>query len=462
MSALNKTTSSEAVTNIAGGKGFKRTNPYNTFLSIVMNCLNNSDNYYKSNKQVQENLEILLDELDKEFIAKSVIFLREELGFRYISKVLANYLIKTAKSEKYLKPMLIRSFIRVNDMTDQFAISGRANSLRRAMKYCLENKFNLYQFKKYTSINNQVKLKDIVKLSRPNPNKFKFDKQGLDDVYKAIIEDRLPNINTAQTLNAGKVKYTFDNIKDLGYMALIKNIRKILTESPELYDYIIERIQDKNQIQKSMILPFRFYDCMESIQDIKFDQFKLRELTKTLFYCMKLSAEQLELDGVYALCLDESGSMDGTPFKYGKVLTSILMSDKSVAYTWASHCKFVVANPMDFLMNRSCNGGGTYAEEPLKELIRTKTLVDTIFIFTDMELYGDSSLQKYYNQYKNNVNPNVKLVLWNLAPYGDNTPIRFTKDVVEINSCSDKLIPYIGKILKNPNYIIDKINSIEL
>ena len=245
-------------------------------------------------------------------------------------------------------------------------------------------------------------------------------------------------------------------------MALIKNIRKILTESPELYDYIIERIQDKNQIQKSMILPFRFYDCMESIQDIKFDQFKLRELTKTLFNCMKISAEQLELDGVYALCLDESGSMDGTPFKYGKVLTSILMSDKSVAYTWASHCKFVVANPMDFLMNRSCNGGGTYAEEPLKELIRTQTLVDTIFIFTDMELYGDSSLQKYYNQYKSKVNPNVKLVLWNLAPYGDNTPIRFTKDVVEINSCSDKLIPYIGKILKNPNYIIDKINSIEL
>lgn len=54
MSALNKTTSSEAVTNIAGGKAFKRTNPYNSFLSIVMNCLNNSDNYYKSNKQVQK------------------------------------------------------------------------------------------------------------------------------------------------------------------------------------------------------------------------------------------------------------------------------------------------------------------------------------------------------------------------------------------------------------------------
>lgn len=63
-----------------------------------------------------------------------------------------------------------------------------------------------------------------MKLVHPSLKEYNKNFDNSLDVFKDIIEDKLPNIQTAQTLNASKVVYDIDKIQKLGYMAMVKNI----------------------------------------------------------------------------------------------------------------------------------------------------------------------------------------------------------------------------------------------
>lgn len=481
MSTLNKRATTKSQ-NLAGGTGYLRTDKQMELISIVLNYLNDKDQYYMSNTDINMNLKELLREVHPEFIAKLMVFTRNTIGLRMVSKSLADHLMKTANGSKYLTNALIQSFVRPDDMTDLLALTDckKSNAFRRACKYSLERKFNSYQFKKYEAKRNKVKLRDIVKLVHPSGKVHNRKYDEGEDIFKKVIESRLDNIVTAQTVNAAGDGYNLESVKALGYMALIKNLVNIFKslnlnrltqeEIGEICKYISDSIVDENRIIKSKILPFRFIDAYETLKatSLPMDKFYEREILNKLIKAMVHSGKNLNLKGRTALLLDESGSMSGDPIKYGKSLVATMMNDNTIVYQWASDCRLIdETDPVSYINNFNFGGGGTYIEQPLKELIRTKTKVDNVIVLTDMQLYSEYShngkMDKYMSEYWKDINADTNFVFWNLNRYGGATPINMLQSkVYEVCSSSNFIVTILGRVLEDKDYLVKLVDSIDL
>ena len=323
---------------------------------------------------------------------------------------------------------------------------------------------------------------------------------GNIDVYRMALEDNLPNIDTAQTMNAGttgmvRVNAYMDQIKSgkMGYMAAVKNIRTLIESGISEGDLKTwaNMITDPKKVSKSMMLPFRFVDAWKAVEGLAVDAFKLKIVKGALEKAFALSAGNTNIaaDGEkVAILLDESGSMGGMgwgrdtedkkqPWYIGKTLAAAMKvgmdEDKCLFYTWADTCTRRDVNdmsPFDFISNLTTRGGGTDVSAPLQELIRTKTNVDKIIIFTDLQLYGGwgrgmgDQINTYLKEYKRNVNPDVKVLFWNLQGYSGGAPIDLEKvqDVFEVAGFSDQMLKVIPRLWSDKNFLIKEINAVEL
>lgn len=319
------------------------------------------------------------------------------------------------------------------------------------------------------------------------------------DVYRMALEDNLPNISTAQTINAGKtgkarVDAYMTDIKSgkAGYMACLKNIRTLIESGISEKDLKVwaNMITDPKKVSKSMMLPFRFVDAWSAVEGLAVDAFKLKIVKGALEKAFALSAGNTNIAGdgeKVAILLDESGSMGGSmwsrrdenkkdPWYIGKTLAASMKvgmdEDSCLFYTWADTCtRRDIGNmsPFDFIRNLNTRGGGTDVAAPLKELIRTKTYVNKVIIFTDMQLYGGWSrvgdqLKNYLNEYKRNVNPDVKVLFWNLSGMSGGAPVDLEKvqDVMEVAGFSDQMLKVIPRLWSDKNFLIKEINAVEL
>lgn len=505
MSKFNGTNKSKPTgTNKAGGVSYDR--PIKKEIAtVVLNSMLNGDSYYEKETDRMKRIEKLIvtgADNDAEFVAKAMVYTRTDGRLRSVSHVMANLLVENVKGSEFLRPALVRAMVRPDDMTEMLSLwnnrnSGKMvpNSMRRAFKTALESKFDEYQFRKYAAPKSAIKLKDVVKMAHPSPKNFE-DKS----IFKRIIEDELKNIDTAQTMNAGlsgteRVDAYMAQIKSgkMGYMAAVKNIRTLLENGISEADLKVwaNFITDPKRVSRSMLLPFRFVDGWNACKDLSIDEFKKDIVKKALERAFGLSAGNTNIaeDGEkVAILLDESGSMGGMgyygagqedkkqPFYIGKVLASSMKvgmdDDKCLFYTWADTCTrrdVQGQSPFDFIANLNTRGGGTDVAAPLKELIKTGTSVDKIVILTDMQMYGgwgniNDQINNYLKEYKSKVNPNVKVLFWNLQGYGGGAPLDLekTREVFEVSGFSDKMLEVIPRLWSNPNFLIDVIEAVEL
>ena len=487
--------------NMAGGVSYDR--PIKKEIAtVVLNSMLNGNSYYEKETDRLVRIEKLLTQsgADAEFVAKAMVYTRNEGRLRSVSHFMAGLLAENVKGESFLKPAFVKSIVRPDDMTEMLSLwnsrnKGKMvpNSLRRAFKTALETKFDEYQFRKYAAPKATVKLKDVVKLAHPSPKNFEDE-----TIFKRLIEDKLAAIETAQTINASKtgterVDAYVDQIKEgkMGYMGAIKNIKTMLENGISEDDLKVwaNMITNPKRVRKSMMLPFRFVDAWDSVKDLPIDEFKKRIVKKALERAFGLSAGNTNIaeDGEkVAILLDESGSMGGfygygdenktQPFYIGKTLAAAMKvgmnEDDCLFYTWADTCTRRDVNgqsPFDFIQNMNTRGGGTDVAAPLRELIKTGTSVDKIVILTDMQMYGswgniNDQINKYLKEYKSKVNPNVKVLFWNLQGYGGGAPLDLekTREVFEVSGFSDKMLEVIPKLWSNPNFLIETIEAVRL
>lgn len=467
--------------NAAGVPSFNRNNIKQDIANVVLSSMLNGNSFYELESERLKRIEELCSDPElAEYVAKTMVYTRTTGNLRSISHFLAILLVENAKGTDYLRPALIKSFIRGDDLVECLALWNSRNpgkmvpnSLRRAFKDSLET-FNDYSLKKYSCERSAVKLRDVVKLARPNPEKSKGN-------LKALINGTLPNISTAQTVNAGSTgseratNYkTMLQEKSLGYMAAVKNIKNILLAGAdkETINLLCDLFRNEKACIKSKLFPFRFVDAYKELKTINFDRILIKQVIVALEDGFKLSAQNVELvqpGESCAILLDESGSMDGNPFNQGKALMASMLTglDKSrtVGYLWADNAReiSVNSNPFDFIDNTSTQGGGTDLGAALQNLIDTNTKVDTIVILTDMQQTYFRKLTFLLNEYKK-ISPNVKVLFWNLQGYNGGTPIKLANNILEVCGFSDKLIDVAAKMLKfgDINYLVKEIESINL
>lgn len=470
--------------NAAGGASYTRDSIKQDIATTILTSMLKGDSFYETESARLARIESMIAEKEvSEFSAKAMVYARNVGNLRSISHYLATILAENVKGSTFLRPALRKSFVRPDDLTETLALWNSRNSenipnvLRRAFKDSLET-FDNYQLKKYAGEKRSVKLRDVVKIARPVPTERAN--------FKALIEGTLPNIATAQTVNAGSTgSDRASNYKamlkerKLGYMAALKNIRNILNAGAdaETIDMLCSLFENEKACLNSKCLPFRFTDAYREIKDLNFDRFLIKKLISSVETGFKISARNtglVEGDERIAILLDESGSMSGKPFEVGKTLMAAMLTglntNNAIGYCWSDYSRevSVSGSPFEFIDRTRTQGGGTNLAGSFKGLMDSRTKVDVIVIFTDMQQNYFSggysgNIDTMVAEYRK-ISPNVKILFWNLEGYGGGTPLKLNKDILEVSGYSDKILEVAAKMLKysDVNYLVKEIEAIKL
>lgn len=482
--------------NLAGGEAYKET-PALEFISILLTSFV-QDQYYRSSTETLNKLKQLLKDInDKKFLAKAAIYARNEFGMRSITHVVAGELVKLVKGEPWMKEFFNKVVHRPDDMMEIVAyyLSSEKeprpipNSMKKGFSRAF-NKFDEYALSKYRGENKDVSLIDIVNLVHPKPtdkNREALKKLVLGTLKaKDTWEVQQTQAGQKATSEEEKVELkkqswiTLVKEKKLGYFALLRNLRNILEQAPEVVDEVAEMLTDEKLIKKSLVLPFRYISAIVEVEQLnaKGTQKILAALNKAV----DVACDNVpKFTGETLVVLDHSGSMGsnitdyvGKASLFGVVLAK---SNNADCMIFGNEAKYVPVNTLDstltttktiigynagddyFSSNRGTGkfhvGHGTDFHSIFKTINKK---YDRIIIFSDMQGWVNyDAPTKDFASYKRKYDANPHVYSVDLAGYGT---LQFPeKQVYCLAGYSEKIFDVMKILEQDRNALINKINS---
>lgn len=290
--------------------------------------------------------------------------------------------------------------------------------LRKALRYKLET-FSEYQLSKALSESREVSMADCIKLLRPNEKKSKVS----DGFFARVIEGEvLMGADSKQVqseLAKSRNKNSTSTVKDVKesidsstVMGIVKNLvalhRAGVLDDRATVDSIVKKLTDKKQIQKSRLLPFRFYSAWKEVNKLP-TSYGVRAVSDALVTALDLSISNLQkMDGYNVVLIDRSGSMISpvssmstvTAEEIALVLGAIVFKmGVGEVYVFGNTCQKVTglssrSTVIDLVnqIRRVNVGGGTYLDEALKVISRDarKTPFDSIIMLSDNDCYSST------------------------------------------------------------------------
>ena len=290
--------------------------------------------------------------------------------------------------------------------------------LRKALQHKLES-FNEYQLSKALGENREVSMADCVKLLRPNPAKSRVSR----DFFKRVIEGNVEfggseevkqvqsELSKSKNSNSKSTKADVKkSIDTSSVMAIVKNLvaldRAGMFSDKEAVDSIVAKLTNKKEVEKSRLLPFRFYSAYMEVSNLSNSAGK-RRVMDALVEALDLSIDNLQnIEGYSAILIDRSGSMrhpvsgasDVTADIVACMLGAICFK-KGIAdvYVFANECKQVTnisrkSTVMDIMkeIQRHNVGGGTSLDVALYTLNQQDTKYDNLIVLSDNDCYSSS------------------------------------------------------------------------
>ena len=193
-------------------------------------------------------------------------------------------------------------------------------------------------------------------------------------------------------------------------MAIVKNLvaldRAGMFDDPEAVKSICGKLTNAKEVQKSRLLPFRFYSAYQEVSHLNNSRGK-RQILDALVEALDLSIDNLQdIDGYSAILIDRSGSMRSSVSGASNVTADVVACmlgaicfKKGIAdvYVFANSCQQVTnisrkSTVMDILNTiMRCNvGGGTYLDIALHTIGDQKTKYDNLIILSDNDCYSSN------------------------------------------------------------------------
>lgn len=468
MSRFNTVSAGTKTTNLAGGQAYSQTNELE-LVSILLTSFAN-DQFYRSANDTFSVLKGLIAKTNPKFVAKAAIYARTKFGMRSISHVVASELAKHLQGAKWAKEFYNAIVYRPDDMSEIISYHLQNNGkLSNPMKKGFAEafgKFDKYQLAKYKGEGKSVKLVDVVNMVHPTPT----DKNR--EALQLLVSDKLKSFDTwesglsaAGSDSASKYKVWADllNENKIGYMALLKNLRNISEQAPEMITKACEILVNENLIKKSLVLPFRFLTAFDEIIKISNSDHS-RLIMKALNLAIETSlANAPKFNGRTLVVVDVSGSMAGAPSKIASLFASVLVKTNDCdLITFATDAEYRNINTLDSVTtianSMRFTGGGTNFPSIFH---RANKKYDRVIILSDMQGWiGHYSPVAEFNQYKikNQCSPFV--YSFDLAGNGS---LQFPqKDVFCLAGFSDKTMDIIKLLETDKNAMVNEINKISL
>lgn len=474
MSKFNTKSTGIKTVNLAGGKAYKQT-PELELVSILLTSFAN-DSFYRSENDTFEKLKELISKCDKKFVAKATVYARTQFGMRSITHVVASELSKYISGEKWAKDFYSAVIYRPDDMIEILSYhtqnNGKIpNSIKKGFAKAFD-KFNRYELAKYRGEGKKFKLVDVVNLVHPTPT------EKNSEAIKNLVKGELKSFDTwevelsksGQTATNDEEKSEFKKDvwvklireKKLGYFALLRNLRNIIEQAPEIIKEALEQLVNEAAIKKSLVLPFRFTTAFEEIQKLN-DGKIVRDVLIALNKAVDIAINNVpKFDGETLVVLDVSGSMEGKPSQIGSLFASVLIKSNNADFmTFSENSKYRNVNPMDSTITiansiRFANGGTNFRS--IFQVANKK--YDRVIILSDMQGWiGSETPTREFNEYKKTTGANPFVYSFDLNGLGS---MQFPENnVFCIAGFSEKIFDIMAMMEMDRNVIFNTINSLE-
>ncbi len=454
--------------------------------------------------------------IDPKFVLQLAVYCREELYLRSVPLMLvAEYANSISENVPNSRKFITRVIQRADEITELLSyqwtrdkITPSGTKIPTSIKYGIREafaKFNEYQFSKYNNEEKAVKFKDAILLTRPSG----IDKERYK-LYNKIVEDTLEMAETWEVMRStGKMTWHdvihnvfHKNGKVNNYMAILRNIRNIMTDKSVTKDDILlyaNMLSDKNAVIHSKQFPYRFLSAYLVTQNIESPYRNI--ILNSLEEAVRYSTETLpKLDGITVIASDFSGSMrdiigqrptnrsltwqqQEELKKYaiyrcdiGQLLSMIAnqFCKNTITSIFGDKLAILPISKYSGILQTTVNmrnkagqlvGCSTNGHLVPQYLSDNNIEVDRIFLFTDCQIWNSHDdrnfaveFLKYQRKY-----PKVKLYCFDLSGYGTIMIPQDTKNTCLIGGWSDRIFDFV-KIFeetRDNNMVIQKIKSIE-
>lgn len=368
------------------------------------------DQYYRTAEAAFTQLRKLLKLTEPGFARKAAVYARHEIGMRSITHVLASELARYVSGENGVS-FYAQIVDRPDDITEILSYHlGRGqkvtNAMRKGFSIALRA-FSEYSLSKYKGSDKAVSLVDAVNMCHPKPTKaltalMTGQLQPADTwetaLSKAGQTGESKGAEWARLLQSGK----------LGYLALLRNLRNIIEQAPELTTNVCLKLVDEIAIARARIFPFQYHTAMQALMESStIHAMENRKVVKALSDAMELSLKHVPVfEGRTLVVLDTSGSMSTSISKYNKMrpadigalfaamLCKVNMCDLMEFATEATYLKYNPANPVvTMAAGIKFDGGATNFDRIYKTANKA---YDRIIILSDMQDTADRTMNAYH------------------------------------------------------------------
>lgn len=461
-------------TNLAGGKAYKQSKEMQ-LASLLLTSFGD-DKYYRSGTATFAELENLLNDCDKEFCAKAIIYARKYFGMRTITHYAASILAKYIGGQEWAKDFYNSVVVRPDDMLEIVACHlSRKQKLTNAMKKGFAmafSRFDDYQLAKYKGEGKDVKLVDLVNLVHP------IQSEKNNGAIERLVKGELKSFDTWESelskvggdIEAKKrVWNDLLNNNKLGYFALLRNLRNIVNLGDEsIAQKAFNALLNEKAIKKSMVLPFRYstaYDEMRKVGSVA--------MAKVSEACDIACNNIPKMKGKTLIALDVSGSMVGRVSQIASVFASALLKSNDcdlMTFSYNAQYKFLNINDSILTLADSIrfSAGGTNFVDIFNKANRA---YDRIILLSDMQAWECedevsfswrpySPKQAYENWKKKFGVKDCKFYSFDLAGYG--TLQMPQNDVYCLAGFSEKVFDLMSLLEEDKDALVNTIKSVTL
>ncbi|AEI45660.1 TROVE domain-containing protein [Paenibacillus mucilaginosus] len=230
--------------------------------------------------------------------------------------------------------------------------------------------------------------------------------------------------------------------------------------SPEHLRYAVGRLTDREALERSRILPFRFAAA--------FRQVGHPELRDALRAAVDHTFDALpDLPGRTAVFLDISGSMNGEYLQTGSVFAlALYKKTQGASIFWLFDTEVVDPRPSryDSILGQAeqiHTRGGTDTGSPVRRLTREKQHVDRIIIITDEQQNSGSPFYRDLQAYRAKVNPEAQAFIVDIAPYRHAMVPPEDPRTFYIYGWSDTVLSYIAQASQGYGSMVERVATME-
>jgi hypothetical protein len=479
MSRFNTTSTGTKTINLAGGEAYQQT-PELELVSILLTSFA-EDSFYRKADKTFERLKELIGFCDKFFVAQAAVYARTQFGMRSITHCAASELARHIAKEKWAKDFYSAIIYRPDDMTEilsyHTSINGKIpNSMKKGFAKAFD-KFNQYTLAKYRGEGKGFKLIDVVNLVHPKP--IESNKEAISD----LVNGKLRSFDTweVELSKAGQTasneeekaslkKDVWVNLikeKKIGYFALLRNLRNIIEQAPEVIDEALEVLTNESVIKKSLVLPFRYLTAYGEIEKLSNGKI-VRQTLVALNKAVDIAVSSVPMfDGDTLVVLDVSGSMESgylglkSPHIIGSLFAAVLIKSNNADFiVFADDAMYVNVNPSDSTITiansiRFASGGTNF--HSIFQTANKK--YNRIIILSDMQGWmGNQTPSKEFAEYKKITGANPFIYSFDLKNYGT---MQFPEtNVFAIAGFSEKCFDIMKFMEQDKKALINEIKKV--